>query len=658
MRILRASIENFRGIRSATIQFPKHGLLVGPNNACKSTVLEALNLVLGPDRVGRPDSIDEHDFFRSDYLPDAPSVSADGDENDSEDDGEGAREEGADAGESAGDSVVPSPTVENDEEEDQAGEGETGGGPEIRIEVTLGDLTPAELQRFRNHVEPWDREEGRVYTAEEAEDLTPDEQDFVLRVFLRGWYEVAEDEFRAKTYYVSPPSADGTPAPFGRTQKRAIGFLYLRSLRTARRAASLERGSLMDILLREHDSHGHLWETMLTGLRETGEALEENTELRAALDEIQGQIEGLIPLADDEGPASGLRPARLTRRHLRQTVTYFLASRDSGVLLPFDQLGSGTSNVLVFALLSAIAEAKDNVIFAMEEPEIALPPHTQRVIVQRLKDMSAQALLSSHSPYVAELFLPNELVILRRDGSGDLQGARPDTGAGVKEKTLRREFRTRFAEGLMARFVILVEGITEFWAIPAAVDVLTGVVDSGFEPPDVDGVVFIPAGGSGSLAPLANYYESLGIPTIILCDQLDEAERTPIENAATLVVEHPYAGFEELVSRELSLDVIRRVSQEWAQWDDYPRHLTIPQDDADDGRWRTYCSDVLKSRKGEAYAARTLSLCTPSELPDSVIDVIARIRHQVDRPPLSDGDPLADFFENRQVGEGHAPPAG
>ncbi len=43
-------------------------------------------------------------------------------------------------------------------------------------------------------------------------------------------------------------------------------------------------------------------------------------------------------------------------------------------------LGTGAINTLVFALLTRIADLKgrESVIFAMEEPEIALPPHSQR----------------------------------------------------------------------------------------------------------------------------------------------------------------------------------------------------------------------------------------------------------------------------------------
>ena len=59
-------------------------------------------------------------------------------------------------------------------------------------------------------------------------------------------------------------------------------------------------------------------------------------------------------------------------------------------------------NTLVLALLSFIADAKpQNVIFAMEEPEIALPPHTQRRIANYLLETrTSQCFVTSHSPYL------------------------------------------------------------------------------------------------------------------------------------------------------------------------------------------------------------------------------------------------------------------
>lgn len=48
MRIARVIIENFRGISRANLLFPEHAVLIGDNNCCKSTVLEAIDLALRP----------------------------------------------------------------------------------------------------------------------------------------------------------------------------------------------------------------------------------------------------------------------------------------------------------------------------------------------------------------------------------------------------------------------------------------------------------------------------------------------------------------------------------------------------------------------------------------------------------------------------------
>ena len=53
MRVSRLSIETFRGITKAELHFTSHTLLIGGNNVGKSTICEALDLVLGPDRLNQ-----------------------------------------------------------------------------------------------------------------------------------------------------------------------------------------------------------------------------------------------------------------------------------------------------------------------------------------------------------------------------------------------------------------------------------------------------------------------------------------------------------------------------------------------------------------------------------------------------------------------------
>src|SRR5215470_15964036 len=69
MHIVRLKIRGFRGVRSAEIALGRHAVLVGPNNTGKTTIIEALALLFGRDRLVR--RLTEHDFHGS--QPDATS---------------------------------------------------------------------------------------------------------------------------------------------------------------------------------------------------------------------------------------------------------------------------------------------------------------------------------------------------------------------------------------------------------------------------------------------------------------------------------------------------------------------------------------------------------------------------------------------------------
>ena len=68
MEIRQIDIKNFRGIKSGKLLLAEHTALVGDNNTGKSSILEAIDLVLGPERIRRHPVINEHDFYAGEYL--------------------------------------------------------------------------------------------------------------------------------------------------------------------------------------------------------------------------------------------------------------------------------------------------------------------------------------------------------------------------------------------------------------------------------------------------------------------------------------------------------------------------------------------------------------------------------------------------------------
>lgn len=613
MRVRQLDIENFRGVYRGIVIFPEHTLLVGPNNVGKSTVLEALDLVLGPDRLIGPTTIDEHDFHLGKYLASDPEVPE-------------------------GDPVTPAVSEAAESEADA--EASPAEAPKILLTVMLAHLTDAELTRFRGHVEVWNAAESRICTPDEAEALTPQAEDYVLRVAFRGWYDADEDEFRADTVFLSPEDDEGEFQAFGKRDKQSIGFLYLRSLRTARRAATLQRGSLLDILLHLDDTELRIWQHVLDGLTKLGEETSQEPNLRAMLDELEKAMGTYMPVRKTGMPPSRLNVTQLTREQLRTVMTYFLTDHGTGHLLPYDRLGSGTTNLLVLALLTLIAERKQNVIFAMEEPEIALGPTVQRRIIAKLKDVSTQALVTSHSPYIAEQMLPDNILVLRRKDA-ELTSCCATATPELKEKILRQDFRKRFAEGLVGNAVLVVEGDTEMYALPTASDVLAAVDGTSYRSLDVLGIVPVWANGDGELAKVASFFSNAGVGTYVYCDTLDNPVLLPAIQAEALDVhQHPYRNFESLLSKELESSVIHERLKALNVRADFPRHIAMPSDGEPEQRWRDTLHEVLKARKGDGYAALVLKDCKPEELPASLRKYFGHLHTLATGEPLTAADPL------------------
>ena len=448
MQVTRLRIKNFRGLQSADLLLPKHGILIGDNNTGKTTILEALDLVLGPDRLSRQPPIDEHDFFRGEYTAKPAAAQGGGG-------GEGGAE-AAVAGEA--------PAAESDSD--------TDGAPRIEIEATVANLTEEQKGRFGDFVEFWDSTTAELYDQPNPAGVDPAHITEALRVTFHGWYDEEDDDFKGKTYFTRSLTESDRPQQLSRRDKQVCGFLYLRSLRTGSRALSLERGSLLDIILRLKAVRPQMWEDTLGTLSAISVASDPALGVSPVLESINSALKKYVPR--EWGVEPHLNVSNLTREHLRKVITAFIATGDGYHAAPFYRQGTGTINMLVLAMLSQIAEGKQKVIFAMEEPETAIPPYAQKRIVHEVHKLASQTLFTSHSPYVLEEFAIDETVVLARDADGNLARRAIVLPDNVKSKRYRQEFRTRFCEGLLARRILVAEGATEASAFPVVCRRLAG----------------------------------------------------------------------------------------------------------------------------------------------------------------------------------------
>lgn len=188
MQVSQLTIDNFRGIRKAALQFSGHTLLIGGNNVGKSTICEALDLVLGPDRLNRTPPVEEFDFRNAGYL------AADGE------------------------TVVP-----------------------IRIEAILTDLTADIKTMCAANLEFWHKIDKRLLAEGEIAAADDPNVELCLRLITLAKYDADDDQFVARTVYGrGEEDAEGEPKPIPARVKRAIGFLY-EPYRVSRRPVCLSQ---------------------------------------------------------------------------------------------------------------------------------------------------------------------------------------------------------------------------------------------------------------------------------------------------------------------------------------------------------------------------------------------------------------------------------
>jgi putative ATP-dependent endonuclease of the OLD family len=582
MQITYIDIKNFRGISNARLYFHGHSVIIGDNNAGKSTVFEAIDLVLGPDRLGRVPVVDEHDFFNGQYY-------------------------------------VPE-----------------GTSPLIEIELFVTDLNDDQKDRFRFHLEFWNDLTRQLLGAGEIQETGQTHVHDGLRVKFVGKYSPEEDDFEGETFFCSPITENGTMQKFGKTDKRMCGFLYLRALRTGNRALSMERGSLLDIILRIRELRPKMWEDVLGQLRATSVATDPALGIRGILEGVQEALRSFVPA--DWGTEPILRVSDLTREHLRRTLTVFMSTGLNTYHAPFQHQGTGTINTMVLALLSMIAEERQSVIFAMEEPEIAIPPYTQKRIIDAIQRKASQALFTSHSPFVLEEFKPEKIILIRKDGAGTLDSRPVTFPPHVKPKSYSQEFRMRFCESLLAKKVLVCEGATEAAVYNAAARRLHEIDPDHYTSLEAMGVSVFDSGSDSSLHTYAQYFVDLGKKVFVVCDQQETAQRARIQASCPHVFESTYHGIEDQILAETNPVLLQGFYDDLNTTGQWPPHLAAsrvptPATSADYAR---ALKEYLLWKKGIEGASWLMAIAaTPTDLPLSITTTLLAIKNLVETPILT-----------------------
>jgi hypothetical protein len=191
----------------------------------------------------------------------------------------------------------------------------------------------------------------------------------------------------------------------------------------------------------------------------------------------------------------------------------------------------------------------------------------------------------------------------------------------------KRYSRRGLSECMLGKGVIIVEGLTEFHALPVLARCLEAQ-DSSLNPLDLAGVSIFDAESDGPIPKFGKFSQALGLKTFGFYDAKQRTQDEKNKFAAVLDVneEHPYKGFEGLLAAETPGARLRSFLQDLLDSGVDAAHYGIPATlPADDTTLRKLVTNVLASSKGAGWAARLLEQCDPNELPKTAVDFLKEV---------------------------------
>jgi putative ATP-dependent endonuclease of the OLD family len=363
MQIAELRINGFRGVSSAKLRFAAHNVFIGPNNCGKTTIIEALALLFGRDRLIR--DLTEHDFFGSNPCP--------------------------------ADRISLVATITGFRGDDPAAF--TGWFREERAIPKW--LNPADGVLHPERTEPgyelacqiglaarFDRDDLAVEVIRYFHDDDDVGDVFDFEVVKR----VPAQIIREIGFFLVPAN---------RMWDRTISF----GSELFRRVVSSIGGQPAAAVLTERDR-----------LRTPAEPLERDAGLTTIVGNVEAELKGLL------GKRVGLR-LRLTPTDSDGVLDAVMPhySIEDQHQIPARRQGSGLVSLQHLLLLLHFgrirAENRQGFLLAMEEPELHVPPPVQRKLIHRIRSLSTQTIIVTHSPIVASACDPTTLTVMH-NGSG------------------------------------------------------------------------------------------------------------------------------------------------------------------------------------------------------------------------------------------------
>lgn len=225
---------------------------------------------------------------------------------------------------------------------------------------------------------------------------------------------------------------------------------------------------------------------------------------------------------------------------------------DDGVLTEVLDKGHGMQRSMVFALLQMLIKSGNEnmarpIILAIEEPELYIHPHSQRLIYRVLREFSGvdgqcheasgtdQIIYSTHSPCFVDVWNYHQITVVTKANTDEGTTVRQAAQGVLGNPDEKRAFKILTSFGLahnevfFSRSVILVEGPEDQVGIIATARKLGFIV----ELPEEIGLSIVVANGKGGIPKFQKVLNAFGIKYGVLLE-MDGNHETHSQNAPIL----------------------------------------------------------------------------------------------------------------------------
>lgn len=412
MRVATLKIENFRGVRNGFVRFGKHPVLVGDNNTGKTTLIEALTLLLGRDRLVR--ELTEHDFYGS--CPQAADRIK----------------------------LVATITDFPNDDPEQSSQWFREGRAVVKwLDETTGAVHPLK-----------DNQSWKL-CCQLAVQARFDHESLAVEM-LRYFHDHDEPV---------DPFAEDTPAVVPGKLIQELSFYLVRASRTWDKVFSWGNELFKRTVLAAAAQPA----AALLAERDRLRAPEQPIDADPGIGPLIQNLNKELALSFPNAPQVQLRLTGTDSRSVMDAVTAHFAATD-GISIPAARQGSGLVSMQGLLLLLELGRARaaggGEFLMALEEPEVHLPPSAQQRLVQRVQALSTQTFVTTHSPLLASMADPTSVLILKKhDGvlSAEpfLEVPLPATAQNWQRKFFQHS-RVDVLSALMQPFLLVPEGRADF----------------------------------------------------------------------------------------------------------------------------------------------------------------------------------------------------